>query len=140
VPLCSTVIGGGAPSSFLDVTEGNSGHGRVRAGDWAGRDSAKATGQADGSGRERMPERPWDSREDHVSILTNQSAAFKLFYVSTRVGSSISGEVDAVSESVFTGVGMQSSQLFNYRISNSNSSSSSRSSIASGKYIIYFLI
>jgi hypothetical protein len=25
VPLCSTVIGGGAPSSFLDVTEGNSG-------------------------------------------------------------------------------------------------------------------
>jgi hypothetical protein len=25
VPLCSTVIGGGAPSSFLDFTEGNSG-------------------------------------------------------------------------------------------------------------------
>jgi hypothetical protein len=87
-----------------------------------------------------MPERPCDSREDHVSIPTNQSAAFTLFHVSFHLGSSISGEVDAVSESVCTGVGTQSSMLFNYRISGSNSSSSSRSSIASGKYIIYFLI
>jgi hypothetical protein len=82
-----------------------------------------------------MPERPWNSREeDHISIPANQSAAFKLFHVSTRSGSY------AVSESVSTGVGMQSSKLFNYRISGSNSSSSGRSSIASRKYIIYFLI
>jgi hypothetical protein len=88
-----------------------------------------------------MPERPWNSREeDHVSIPANQSAAFKLFHVSTRLGSSISGKVDAVSESVSSGVDMQSSKLFNHRISGSNSSSSGRSSIASREYIIYFLI
>jgi hypothetical protein len=68
-------------------------------------------------GRERMPERPRDLRKDHVSIPANQSAAFELFYVSTRLGSSISGEVDAISESVSNGVGMQSSKLFNQEIS-----------------------
>jgi hypothetical protein len=60
-----------------------------------------------------MPERPWDSRKDHTSIPVNQSAASKLFQVSPRVGSSIIGELDAVSKSVPSRVGMQSSKLLN---------------------------
>jgi hypothetical protein len=76
-------------------------------------EGAQNDGMGRGRGRERMPERPWDSRKDHTSIPVNQSAASKLFQVSPRVGSSIIGELDAVSKSVPSRVGMQSSKLLN---------------------------